>query len=125
MTITGTLTENSDARLKTDLRPLSGALSSVRELRPVRYRLREAASESEAEQLGLVAQEVQQVLPELALQGSDGTWSVAYGRLSAVLVAAIQEQQRTMQQQEAAIEQLVARLERLERLEVELASSNY
>jgi len=62
---------------------------------------------------GAVAQEVQQVLPELALEGSDGTWSVSYGRMSAVLVAAMQEQQQTIERQQRAIDLLLARTDHL------------
>ena len=113
LTIAGTLTENSDARLKTDVRALTGALDSVRELRPVRYRLREPASGPRSEQLGLIAQEVEAVLPELTGEGTDGNLGVSYGRLSAVLVSAMQEQQQT-------IETLLARIEHLERARASL-----
>ena len=87
LTIAGMLTENSDARLKTDVRALTGALDAVRALRPVRYRLREPAPGLRSLQLGLIAQEVQAVLPELTGAGTDGSLGVSYGRLSAVLVA--------------------------------------
>ncbi|MDX1548011.1 MAG: tail fiber domain-containing protein, partial [Rhodothermales bacterium] len=49
LTIAGTLTENSDRRLKTDIRPLTGALDTITALRAVRYRFREGTSRPEGE----------------------------------------------------------------------------
>ena len=114
LTIAGTSTENSDARLKTDVRALTGALDAVRELRPVRYRLREPAAGPRKDQLGLIAQEVDAVLPELTGEGTDGNLGVSYGRLSAVLVAAMQEQQQVVEEQQQVIAALTGRLDTVE-----------
>ncbi len=43
--------------------------------------------------IGVIAQEVEQVLPELVYVGEDGIMKVDYGKLSAVLVQAVKEQQ--------------------------------
>ena len=80
----------------------------------MRYKLRGGDPNAADGQLGLVAQEVQEVLPELALEGSGGTWSVSYGRMSAVLVAAVQEQQQTIETLLESNEVLAARLDALE-----------
>jgi hypothetical protein len=56
--------------------------------------------------IGVIAQEVQAVLPELVYTGRDGIMKVDYGKLSAVLVQAVKEQQ-------ASIRALTERLDAL------------
>ncbi|MFQ5572482.1 MAG: tail fiber domain-containing protein, partial [Rhodothermales bacterium] len=107
LTIAGTLTQNSDRRLKTDIHPLSDALSAIMRLQPVRYRFRAGTNRPQGVQIGLIAQEVQAVFPELVREEADGYLSLSYANLSAVLVQALKEQQ-------AQIDTLQERLERLE-----------
>ncbi|CAN5512229.1 hypothetical protein BH23BAC4_BH23BAC4_12860 [soil metagenome] len=103
MTIAGTLTQNSDSRLKENIVDLEGGLESVLGLRTVRYQFREGANRPEGEHIGLIAQEVYELLPELVHEDSEGFLSVAYQNLAPVLAAAMQEQQ-------AEIERLRAEL---------------
>jgi len=107
LTIAGTLTENSDRRLKHNITPLTDALGTLARLQPVRYRFREGTNRPDGQHLGLIAQEVEAVYPELVQEGADGYLSVSYGKLTAVLVQALNEQQ-------AEIEALQDRLARLE-----------
>jgi hypothetical protein len=88
MTIPGTLTINSDARLKENLTPLTGALDKVNSLTGYNYN----RIGSETLEMGVVAQEVQQVAPELVLEDSEGTLSVAYQNMVALLIEAVKEQ---------------------------------
>ena len=53
----------SDARLKRDVAPLDGALDALLALRPVSYRWKERPDAGK--RLGLIAQEVRTVLPEV------------------------------------------------------------
>jgi hypothetical protein len=91
--IAGTFTSASDVRLKDEIEPLEGALGRVLRLVPIRYRFREGASDPRDRKIGLSAQAVEPLFPELVRRGPDGYLSVAYADLSAVLVRAIQEQQ--------------------------------
>jgi hypothetical protein len=109
MFIAGTLFENSDRRLKRDIQPLRDALAGVRRLQAVRYRFRESANRAEGAHIGLVAQEVATVFPELVQEEANGLLSVSYSKLTAVLVQALNEQQ-------TQIERLQDRLARLEAL---------
>lgn len=96
-TLTGTLTgttiqastikETSDRRLKRDIEALQGGLDIVRALRPVRF----FRPDVEAREVGFIAQDVQDVLPETVAELEDGTLALAYARLVAPLVAAVQE----------------------------------
>lgn len=122
LTIAGTLTENSDRRLKRDLQPLSDVVSALGRLQPVRYRFREGTNRPEGEHIGLVAQEVEAEFPELVQAGADGYLSVSYTKFVAVLVQALNEQQAELEaqrtEQEAQRDQIEALTERLARLEV-------
>jgi hypothetical protein len=97
LTIAGTLTENSDIRLKEEIEPLEGALDGLLGLTPIRYRFREGTGHPLDRQIGLSAQEVEQVFPELVSRNSQGYLSVAYTNLTAVLVRAVQEQQAELE----------------------------
>jgi len=85
----------SDIRLKRDIQPLKSSLDRVLELRGVSYRWRtEEFPErgfKETGQIGLVAQEVEGVIPELVSTNSQGFKAVSYDKLTAVLVEAIKE----------------------------------
>jgi len=121
LTIAGTLTQSSDRRLKTDIHPLTDALDGLARLQPVRFRFREGMSRPEGTHIGLIAQEVQAVFPELVQQGADGYLSVSYTNLSAVLVQALNEQQAEVEALRAEIASLrtanITMQDRLARLE--------
>jgi hypothetical protein len=92
MTIAGTLTQNSDARLKADIRPLTGALGRLSGVRGVTYRFKDDASGPAGPQIGLLAQEVREAFPELVHEDAQGKLSVAYGNFCGVLLAALRKE---------------------------------
>ena len=114
-TVSASFASPSDARLKEDVAPLGPALARVLRLRPVTYRYRAETGRSRAVQVGLIAQEVQAVLPELVETAPDGYLGVAYANLAPVVVAAIQEQQAVIERQATEIVALRDRLGALER----------
>lgn len=90
-TFSGTVTapnfvSSSDRRLKTDIVPITAALTKVRALTGVTYRM----AGSEVRQMGLVAQEVQTVAPEAVVE-AEGLLRLAYGNLIGLLVEAIKD----------------------------------
>ena len=90
-------------------------LSTVQALRPVTYRWIDEENMGSATEVGFVAQEVQAVIPEMVNEThATGMLSVSYSKLTAVLTAAIQEQQTQIETQQAAISALEARLTALE-----------
>jgi len=91
--IAGTLTENSDRRYKTEIEPIGEALEGLLGIEPVRYRFKPGTGYSDGEQIGLIAQDVEDAFPELVLRDDEGDRSVAYSKLTAVLIRALQEQQ--------------------------------
>jgi len=133
--ISGTLTEGSDRRLKTAIEPLGdGTLQKLLALRPVRFEFENQRTHPSSRQIGLIAQDVQKEFPELVSTGSDGMLSLAYPKLSAVLMKGLQEQQAQIEEQRAQIAALEGENEkiraeneeikdRLAALEAQLASS--
>lgn len=122
LTISGSLTESSDRRLKTKVEPLSrNVLEALAEIRPVRFQFKEGTGHPTEKQIGLIAQEVQKAFPGLVNKGSEGYLSLAYPKLSAVLLKGIQEQQAKIEQQQAKIESLGERVRQVEDLQKRIA----
>ncbi len=118
VTIAGTLTESSDIRLKVGVEPIEEALARVLRLTPIRYRYRPGTGHPAGPQIGLSAQEVREVFPELVSEDSQGYLSVAYTDLAAVLVGAVREQQAAFEAQAAEISRLRQEMAELRRLVV-------
>ena len=85
VTANGNVTAYSDARLKKDVERIEGALQKVQALRGVTY----TRKDSGERQTGVIAQEVQEVLPEAVQEGE--YLSVAYGNLVGLLIEAVKE----------------------------------
>ena len=107
----------SDKRLKTDIRPLENALAKVLKLNGVSYKWRAAEfpkmNFDSKQHVGVIAQEVEAVLPEAVETGEDGYKSVSYGNLTPLLIEAIKEQQQTIDKQQQRIEKLEQLVEQL------------
>lgn len=80
----------SDRRLKKSLVPISSSLEKVCRLEGYEFNWSKEA-ERKGHDVGLVAQEVQRVLPEAVTEGSDGYLRVDYDRVVPLLVSAIKE----------------------------------
>jgi hypothetical protein len=88
-TATGDITAFSDVRVKENIETIPNALDKVSALRGVTYnKLGESKSS-----MGVVAQELLEVIPEVVHENEDGMYSVAYGNIVAVLIEAMKEQQ--------------------------------
>jgi hypothetical protein len=83
----------SDQRFKHQIEPLENCLSIITKLNPVKYNWKSGPSFHGMEkEIGFLAQELEQVLPNVVHTGEHKT--VSYGNLTAVLVGAIQELQQ-------------------------------
>jgi hypothetical protein len=106
-----TLHETSDKRLKSDIKPLSNVLDRLEYIRGISFAWNDEAEAVGAQpgerEIGVLADEVEKVFPELVDQKDDGYKSVDYSKLTAVLVEAVKELQ-------AQNDELRARIERLE-----------
>ena len=86
-TFNDNVTAYSDERLKDNIETLTDGLDKVEQLRGVTY------TRNEKENIGVIAQEVEKILPEIVLTADDemGTKSVDYSRLTAVLIEAVKD----------------------------------
>jgi len=85
ITATGNITAFSDARLKTDLAQISDALAKVCSLTGYTYTRKDTGDR----QTGLLAQDVENVLPEAVMRGE--YLALAYGNLMGLMVEAVKE----------------------------------
>ena len=101
-TITGDLNSTSDIRYKKNIETIDGALEKVKALRGVTFDWdNDAFKEDENTEkptfteraTGVIAQDVEKVLPEAVRENEDGFKNVAYGNMVGLLVEAIKEQQ--------------------------------
>lgn len=104
----------SDERLKNDIANLESPLDKIMALRSVTFTWKDETLAKRGTQLGFVAQEVQQVLPELIGETPDGMLGVDYASLTSVLTGAVQEQQAEIESMQAQIAALQAQMESLQ-----------
>jgi len=117
LTATGNVTAYSDQRLKTDIEVITDPIGKILQLDGVTF----TRIDSGLRGLGVIAQQVQQVLPELIVVDENGYLSVAYGNLTGLLIEGVKAHEIEIQQlktqvasQQLMIEQLMSRLSALE-----------
>jgi len=90
-TFNNDVTAFSDKRLKTDVTDIENALDKVQQMQGVYYRRNDV--EDAKMQVGVLAQDMEQVLPEVVLTADDEmqTKSVDYGKITSVLIEAVKE----------------------------------
>ncbi|HET6568844.1 MAG TPA: tail fiber domain-containing protein, partial [Rhodothermales bacterium] len=105
--------EPSSRRWKTNIRPIEDPVSLVEQLRGVRYEWKKDGRQD----VGLIAEEVGQVVPEVVTYEDNGVdaKTVDYARLVAVLIEAVKVQQQQLEAQQATLQSLASRVEQLER----------
>ena len=117
-TLSGSLTQNSDSRLKTNISPIENALDKVLKISGVTFnwdkKVAVNANASTALQYGVIAQDIEKVFPDLVSDGLNGYKSVNYNGLIPVLIQAVKEQQQEIDDLKNTINQLIERIEKLE-----------
>jgi hypothetical protein len=109
----------SDCRLKTCIKPIMGALSTVMCLQGVCYELCDDGKH--LNQLGLLAQDVQPILPAIVSHSqpseadakygiTDEKLGISYGKISVILIEAIKEQQKQIEENKKQIRALCLEL---------------
>jgi hypothetical protein len=101
--LAGTLTQASDARLKKNIQPLFSTLKNLNQLNGYTYNWINEQKDNE-QQIGLLAQEVQKIYPQLVKQNDKGELSVNYTGLVPVLIEAIKDQQKQIDELKKAIQ---------------------
>lgn len=93
----------SDRRLKENINPIKKALDKVLKLEGVTYNLKD---ETNKNHIGLIAQDVEKIVPEVVSTNDKGIKGVAYSNLIALLIEAIKEQNKTIEEQRKDIQDL-------------------
>ena len=109
----------SDKRLKTNIRETRFGLADVNKIQVKDYTL----TGSNGEQTGFLAQQLHEVYPEAVTKGGDDPkqrpWMVDYGRITPLLVKAVQElskENEELKKKAEKVNELEARLQKLEAL---------
>ena len=117
----------SSARYKTAIAPMGSDASKLNQLRPVSFKLKSDATGTR--QYGLIAEEVAKVYPELVIRDEKGRIDgLRYDELAPMLLNQMQQQQQTIDTQDANIrgieqqqKQFVAQSQQLRKVQQQLA----
>ena len=111
---------SSDRRFKKDITPFKPVLNQLTALQPVHYFWRAADFPQQhfgdSRAYGLIAQDVEAVLPELVVTGEDGFKAVDYTKLPLLTIQAVKELKAENDELKAGNEALKRRVDELERL---------
>lgn len=102
---TGSWQSSSDSRQKENINEISSGLDKILTLRSVEYNTIGADPEKER-QIGFIAQEMEEIVPEIVSTDPEGYKGIAYAKLTPILVKAIQEQQEYIELLEKRIQAL-------------------
>ncbi len=107
--------EGSDIRWKKNISTMENAMGKVMKLRGIQFEwnIDEYPDRGfrEGKQIGLIAQEVEEILPELVRKDQDGYKAIDYEKITAVLIEALKEQQREIKELKAAISEMNSHVE--------------
>jgi hypothetical protein len=107
---TGNIVAYSDARKKENVVTIDNALNKVDNLRGVYYN--RIDDETKKRQVGVIAQEINEILPEVVTYAEDvDEFGVSYGNIAGLLIEAIKEQNKKMNAMQETINSLLAKLE--------------
>jgi hypothetical protein len=106
------LYNDSDVRLKRNIVTIEGALEKVKRLRGVNFEWEDGTDRPKGLQMGMIAQEVIEIVPEV-VERTGVNYSMSTSSLVALLVEAVKEQQRTIEDQQKQIDALKAEVSSL------------
>ena len=96
----------SDGRLKDNIEVIPDALNKISKLRGVSFDWNNKQDVHEGHDIGVIAQDVQAVLPELVQERADGYLAVRYEKMVALLIEGIKELKDENKELRAMIEEL-------------------
>jgi hypothetical protein len=104
------LYQGSDINLKEDIKEIESPLSLINSLHGVKYKYKDPSGKTsdKDERIGLIAQDVEKVVPQAVSTMNDGTMAISYSDLIGVIIEAMKEQQKqieTLQKQVADLTQ--------------------
>jgi hypothetical protein len=99
-TATADIVAYSDERIKDNVETIDNALDKVNQLRGVSFNRKSDGKQS----IGVIAQEIEKVLPEVVTEDDKGIKGVSYGNIVGVLIEAIKEQQKQIDELKARLD---------------------
>jgi hypothetical protein len=107
---TGNIVAYSDVRKKENIVTVDNALEKVNNLRGVYYN--RIDDETKTRQIGVIAQEINTVIPEVVTHAKDvDEYGVSYGNLAGLFIEALKEQTNIINNLKAEIDELKLKLE--------------
>ncbi|MCR4306484.1 MAG: tail fiber domain-containing protein, partial [Candidatus Yonathbacteria bacterium] len=97
----------SDGRLKENITALTGALPKLEQINGVYFNKK--GELNHGREVGVIAQDVEKVLPEAVSEGEDGYKRVDYTKLVPLLIEAVKEQQAQIETLKQEVETLKSR----------------
>ena len=95
---------SSDKRYKENIKPIESPIEKVKSIRGVTFQWNEKShKETGKKDVGVIAQEVEEVLPEIVQTRDNGYKAVDYQKLTAVLIEAVKEQQKQIDELKSII----------------------
>ena len=107
-------TSTSSKRFKEEIKPMDKASEALFVLRPVAFRYKQEIDPARTRQLGLVAEDVEKVSPDLVVRDKEGKpHSVRYDQVNAMLLNEFLKEHRKVQELEKQVEKLAAGLQKV------------
>jgi len=97
----------SDLRLKDNVKRIDNCLSKVLSLQAIEFDWNTELSGKEGRDIGLIAQEVEKIAPEVVETRDNGYKAIKYEKITALLVGAIQEQQEIIEDLEKEVDEFI------------------
>ena len=107
LTVSGDVTAFSDARVKENIRPIENVIERIQASRGVVY---DRIDNDQKDNIGFIAQELEENFPELVLTREDGTKAVKYQNAVAVLFEAVKKQQTQIEEQDQKMKLILEHL---------------
>ena len=109
-TYSGNWTQASDERFKKNVKPIENSLGKIAQLNPVTYEWKNETypdkNFQDGKQVGLIAQDVEKVFPSLVSTDSEGYKSIDYSKINVLLIEAMQEQQKSVDELKKEVTEL-------------------
>lgn len=101
---------SSDGRLKDDQAPISGSLEKISKLDPIEFNWSDKQDTYVGHDIGLIAQQVQNIAPEIVTERPDGYLAMKYEKMVPLLVGAIQDQQKIIDEIRAELDEIKSKI---------------
>ena len=96
----------SDERLKDDIKPISGCLEKLECVDGVEFNWNDKQEIYSGHDIGLVAQQIQKIAPEIVAERKNGYLGVKYEKMVPILVGAIKEQQSMIEEMRSELDEI-------------------